>query len=46
MVAARLRVFWSEEFRELQNTEQKFGIDEAAEVASLEVSYQTGMRGE
>ena len=46
MVATRLLIDWSEEFRELQKTEQKFGIEEAAEAASLEVSYQTGMWGE
>ena len=46
MVAVRLLIDWSEEFRELQNAEQKFGIEEAAKAASLEVSYQTGMWGE
>ena len=47
LVAARLLVEWSEEYRELQgNNEQKFGIEEAAEAASVEVRYQTDMWGE
>ena len=46
MIATRLLIDWSEEFRDLQKTEEKFGIEEAAEAASLEVSYQTGMWGE
>lgn len=46
LVGTRLLVEWSEEFRELQRIDQKFGIEEAAEAASLEVSWQTGMWGE
>jgi ATP synthase F1 complex assembly factor 2 len=46
LVATRLLIDWSEEFRELQRTGQKFGIEEAAEAANLEVSWQTGMWGE
>jgi ATP synthase F1 complex assembly factor 2 len=46
LVAVRLLTDWSEEFRDLQNSEQKFGIEEAAQAASIEVSWQTGMWGE
>jgi ATP synthase mitochondrial F1 complex assembly factor 2 len=53
LIATRLLVEWSEEFRHLQNTpgsdsteEQKFGIEEAAEACSTEVRWQTGMWGE
>ena len=47
MVAARLVVEWSEQFRHLQGEgRRKFGIEEAAEASSLEVSWQTGMWGE
>jgi len=49
LVGARLLVEWSEEFRELQQRggeEKRFGIEEAAEAASLEVRWQTGMWGE
>lgn len=46
LVAARLLVDWSEHYRELHNTEQRFGIEEAAEACSLEVRWQTKMWGE
>ena len=47
LAAARLLVEWSENFRHLQRPGQKrFGIEEAAEAASLEVRYQTDMWGE
>jgi len=49
LVGTRLLVEWSEEFRDLQRsrtTDKRFGIEEAAEAASLEVRWQTGMWGE
>jgi ATP synthase F1 complex assembly factor 2 len=46
LVGTRLLIDWSEEFRELQRTEQRFGIEEAAQAASIEVSWQTGLWGE
>ena len=46
LVGTRLVIDWSEEFRELQRTEQRFGIEEAAQAASIEVSWQTGLWGE
>lgn len=49
LVAARLLAEWSSEFahiRENQPDEGRFGIEEAAEASSLEVSWQTGMWGE
>lgn len=46
LVAARLLVDWSEHYRELHNTERRFGIEEAAEACSLEVKWQTKMWGE
>jgi ATP synthase F1 complex assembly factor 2 len=46
LVGTRLLINWSEEFRELQRTEQKFGIEEAAQAASIEVSWQTRLWGE
>jgi ATP synthase mitochondrial F1 complex assembly factor 2 len=46
LVATRLLVDWSEHYRELHNTEQRFGIEEAAEACSLEVRWQTRMWGE
>jgi ATP synthase F1 complex assembly factor 2 len=48
LVATRLLIEWSEEFRDLQrtNSETRFGIEEAAEAATLEVKWQTGMWGE
>jgi len=54
LVATRLAVEWSEEFRDLQHTgteregegQTRFGIEEAAEACSTEVKWQTGMWGE
>ena len=47
LVAARLLVEWSEEFKELHSkSEKRFGIEDAAEACSLEVRWQTGMWGE
>lgn len=47
LVGTRLLTEWSEEFRDLQRvSEKRFGIEEAAEAASLEVRWQTGMWGE
>ena len=55
LVATRLLVEWSEEFRHLQGDvvdegeageRRRFGIEEAAEACSTEVSWQTGMWGE
>lgn len=47
LVAVRLLVEWSENFRHLQRPgNKKFGIEEAAEASSLEVRWQTGMWGE
>ncbi|KAJ5121168.1 ATP12 ATPase F1F0-assembly protein [Penicillium bovifimosum] len=47
LIAVRLLVEWSENFRHLQRSEtKKFGIEEAAEAASLEVTWQTNMWGE
>lgn len=47
LVAVRLVVEWSENFRNLQRPDQKkFGIEEAAEASSLEVKWQTDMWGE
>lgn len=46
LVASRLIAEWSEHFRHVQRPEKKFGIEEAATAASLEVSWQTGMWGE
>ncbi len=47
LVAARLLVEWSEGYREIQRSgEQRFGIEEAAHAATLEVKYQTDMWGE
>ncbi|KAL4959490.1 ATP synthase complex assembly protein ATP12 [Aspergillus stella-maris] len=47
LVAVRLVAEWSENFRQLQRQGQKrFGIEEAAEASSLEVSWQTEMWGE
>ncbi|KAJ9296949.1 hypothetical protein DTO271G3_4710 [Paecilomyces variotii] len=47
LVAIRLVVEWSENFRHLQRSGQKrFGIVEAAEASSLEVRWQTDMWGE
>ncbi|EOD51717.1 putative mitochondrial molecular chaperone protein [Neofusicoccum parvum UCRNP2] len=49
LVAARLLAEWSSEFahiRENQPEGSRFGIEEAAEASTLEVSWQTGMWGE
>jgi len=47
LLGTRLLIEWSEEFRDLQrSSETRFGIEEAAEAASLEVKWQTGMWGE
>ncbi|KAL4801889.1 hypothetical protein BDV18DRAFT_67529 [Aspergillus unguis] len=46
LVAVRLVTEWSENFRQLQQSEPKFGIEEAAEASSLEVKWQTDMWGE
>ncbi|OAP64062.1 ATP synthase mitochondrial F1 complex assembly factor 2 [Fonsecaea erecta] len=48
LVATRLLIEWSEEFRDMQHpgSEKRFGIEEAAEASSLEVRWQTGMWGE
>ena len=49
-VGARLVVEWSENFSALRDLggggSKRFGIEEAAEACSLEVSWQTGMWGE
>jgi ATP synthase F1 complex assembly factor 2 len=48
-VAARLLAEWSENMSGLRHGLQKeprFGVEQAAEVCSLEVSWQTGMWGE
>jgi len=47
LVAARLIVEWSEELAHLrgEEPEKKFGIEEAATAASLEVEFQLGMWG-
>ncbi|EXJ76869.1 ATP synthase mitochondrial F1 complex assembly factor 2 [Capronia epimyces CBS 606.96] len=47
LVGTRLLIEWSEEFRDLQrSSDKRFGIEEAAEAATLEVRWQTGMWGE
>ena len=47
LVAVRLLVEWSEEFRDMpRDVQKRFGIEEAAEASSLEVQWQTGMWGE
>ncbi|RMD42573.1 hypothetical protein DV735_g2547, partial [Chaetothyriales sp. CBS 134920] len=49
LVGARLLIEWSEEFRHLQqdkNQRARFGIEEAAQAASVEVNWQTAMWGE
>ncbi|KAJ5708001.1 hypothetical protein N7488_007802 [Penicillium malachiteum] len=47
LVAVRLLVEWSENFRHMQRSGvKKFGLDEAAEAANLEVKWQTDMWGE
>lgn len=46
LIAVRLLVEWSENFRAVQRVERKFGIEEAAEASNLEVKWQTDMWGE
>ncbi|KAJ5481011.1 hypothetical protein N7539_006905 [Penicillium diatomitis] len=47
LVAVRLMVEWSENFRHLQRQGvKKFGLEEATEAANLEVQWQTDMWGE
>lgn len=47
LIAVRLVVEWSENFRHLQRpATKKFGIEEATEASSLEVTWQTDMWGE
>lgn len=47
LVGTRLLIEWSEEFRDLQrNSENRFGVEEAAHASSLEVRWQTRMWGE
>ncbi|THX52623.1 hypothetical protein D6C84_02671 [Aureobasidium pullulans] len=48
LVAIRLLVEWSQEFRHLQKTNSgsRFGIPEARAAASVEVTWQTDMWGE
>lgn len=47
LIAVRLIVEWSEEFRNLHTYDKElFGVEEAATASTLEVSWQTGMWGE
>lgn len=46
LLAVRLVVEWSEHFRHVQDGAERFGIEQAAEAASVEVRWQTGMWGE
>ncbi|KIW18865.1 hypothetical protein PV08_03154 [Exophiala spinifera] len=47
LVGTRLLIEWSDEFRDLQRAaDARFGIEEAAEAATLEVRWQTAMWGE
>lgn len=47
LIAVRLLTEWSENFRHIQRPDvKKFGIEEAAEAASLEVTWQTDKWGE
>ncbi len=47
LVAVRLLVEWSENFRDMpRDIQKRFGVEEAAEASSLEVRWQTGMWGE
>jgi chaperone required for assembly of F1-ATPase len=50
LVAVRLVVEWSRSFTQLPDapkpTEKRFGVEEAAEACSIEVSWQTGRWGE
>lgn len=45
-VGARIVCEWSEEMRQLNEGEKRFGGEEAAEACSLEVRWQTGRWGE
>lgn len=47
LVATRLLIEWSEDFRDVQRSaETRFGIEEAALAATIEVRWQTGVWGE
>ncbi|KAJ5757066.1 ATP12 ATPase F1F0-assembly protein [Penicillium nucicola] len=47
LIAVRLLTEWSENFRHIQRHDvNKFGLEEAAEAANLEVKWQTDMWGE
>ena len=48
LIATRLLIEWSSEFRDIQRqgTETRFGIEEAALASTIEVRWQTGMWGE
>ncbi|KAH0158326.1 hypothetical protein KCU67_g7554, partial [Aureobasidium melanogenum] len=48
LVAIRLLVEWSQEFRHLQKDDNRsrFGITEARKASSVEVTWQTDMWGE
>lgn len=48
LIGTRLLLEWSEEFRDVQRdlSGGRFGIEQAAQAASLEVNWQTGMWGE
>ncbi|KAJ5341904.1 ATP12 ATPase F1F0-assembly protein [Penicillium brevicompactum] len=47
LIAVRLLTEWSENFRHIQRPQtKKFGIEEAAEAANLEVTWQTDKWGE
>lgn len=47
LIAARIVVEWSQEFAELRKAgQERFGIEEATEAASLEVLHQTEQWGE
>lgn len=47
LVGTRLLIEWSEDFRDVQRSaETRFGIEEAALAATIEVRWQTGVWGE
>lgn len=47
LVGTRLLIEWSEDFRDVQRSaETRFGIEEAALAATIEVRWQTGQWGE
>lgn len=47
LVGTRLLIEWSEDFRDVQRSaETRFGIEEAALAATVEVRWQTGVWGE